>query len=339
MDMVYALNEDHGHHQEPGHPECPERLEAIQRGIEALPLRRIEGSPATNSELLLVHPQTYLHQVETTCQRPAHLDPDTYCTPRSTAVARSATGNLLAITQAVLTGNASAGYALIRPPGHHATPTHAMGFCLFNNIAIAVRYAQQKGWVRRVAIVDFDVHHGNGTQDVFYEDPHVLFISSHQYPLYPGTGRAEETGRGPGKGTTLNIPLPAGTSDEAFLQVYREVVGPVIERFAPDALFISAGYDAHWRDPLAQMHLSATGFYHVVTYLHTLGKKITGKGPVLTLEGGYDLDALRTSVRATFAALSGGKFPFTDDLGPSPYSDVSDLSPLITHLKTLHQVR
>ncbi len=339
MPLLYALNDDHIYHKEVGHPERPERLKAIQHAIRDLPLQRIVGTPATDADVQLVHPAKYLQYLETSCSEEVPLDPDTYCTPRSVAVARSAVGHLLAVTKEVLTEKAFAGFALIRPPGHHATPTRAMGFCLLNNLAIAVRYAQKQGWIQRAAIVDFDVHHGNGTQDVFYADPEVLFISSHEYPLYPGTGAMEDIGAGKGKGTTINIPLPAGTGDTAFLQIYHEIVGPAIERFAPDALFISAGYDAHWRDPLADLHLSATGFFEVVTYLRQVSEKVTGKGPVLSLEGGYDTEALSISVRATFSALSRGKIPFTDPIGPSPYADVSDLHLRIEQLKTLHHLR
>ena len=212
-------------------------------------------------------------------------------TPTSAAIRsrrrRLAAGGLCNVVGAVLQGEAANGFALVRPPGHHATPDRAMGFCLYNNVAIAARAAQAEHGLERVLIVDFDVHHGNGTQDAFYEDGSVLFFSTHQYPFYPGTGHWRETGSGRGAGTTVNVPMPAGVGDSGYFEAFDTVLAPIARRFQPQFILVSAGYDAHWNDPLAGMHLSIPGYAALIDRLLVLADELCGGRMVLTLEGGY----------------------------------------------------
>ena len=227
------------------------------------------------------------------------LDPDTFTSPESYDVALLAAGAAIqAAAHAMKTGETA--FALVRPPGHHAERDKAMGFCLFNNVAVAAADAIAEG-CERVAIVDIDVHHGNGTQWSFYDDPRVLYVSSHQYPFYPGTGAASETGRGAGAGLTVNIPLEAGATDADFDLVYRSIAVPVLEQFAPQLTLISAGYDAHEADPLAAMRMSAAGYARMIARLRVAAQK-TG-ALALATEGGYDLGALRGCLLATFEVL------------------------------------
>jgi len=230
------------------------------------------------------------------------LDPDTFTSPESYDVALLAAGSTIdAARHAVKTGEPA--LALVRPPGHHAEPDRAMGFCLFNNIAIAAAALRRDG-LARVAIVDIDVHHGNGTQAAFYADPTVLYISSHQFPYYPGTGGASETGSGAGRGFTLNIPLPAGSTDADYAAAYGSVAVPALEQFHPDAMLISAGYDAHELDPLAGMRMTTDGYGAIVALLDDVSSRVCGRRLAFVTEGGYHLDALRECLDATIRVLS-----------------------------------
>jgi acetoin utilization deacetylase AcuC-like enzyme len=261
---------------------------------------------ATVGELSAVHTPTYISDVESFALRGGgFLDPDTVVSPASYNAALYAAGGLIEAVNAVMTGNVKSAFALVRPPGHHAVRWAAKGFCLFNNIAVAARYAIANYNLERILIADFDVHHGNGTQDTFYDDPHVLYFSTHQSPWYPGSGHVEETGNGDGKGTTVNVPLPAWCGDDEYLRVYDEVLVPVARRFRPQLVLASAGYDAHSSDPLAQMQVSVTGFANVMHVLKGLAEELCDGRIVLTLEGGYNLDALAESTRATFDVLLG----------------------------------
>jgi acetoin utilization deacetylase AcuC-like enzyme len=234
----------------------------------------------------------------------------------------------------VLSGKADNALAAVRPPGHHAMPSHAMGFCIFGNVAIGARYAQKVYGIERVMIVDYDVHHGNGTEAMFYDDPSVLFVSTHQYPFYPGTGALNDIGTGAGKGYTVNIPLSAGHGDNNYAQVFEKVVWKVAARFQPQLILVSAGFDAHFSDPLAQMRLSLTGYAHLTRELLAMAKQFCGGKIAFVMEGGYNLQALSSGVLNIAHALLGNpdvSDPMGLDKKPEP-----DITPLITSLQKLH---
>jgi acetoin utilization deacetylase AcuC-like enzyme len=284
----------------PGHPERPERaaiFHEVARAFAAAGGVVREPRLASRDELGRVHTPEYLDAVAATDGRAAMLDPDTFTSPLSHQVACRAAG--AAIEAAMHTWQSGdATIAMVRPPGHHAEPDRAMGFCLYNNIAVAAAALRHAG-AARVAIIDFDVHHGNGTQAAFYGDATVCFASSHQYPYYPGTGAAEETGEGDGRGFTLNVPMAAGARDAEFLKVYEHTILPAAERFRPDVLLVSAGYDAHELDPLAGMRMTTAGFGRLVGLLKAASATMCGGRIAFITEGGYHLDALRACLEAT----------------------------------------
>ena len=286
----------------PGHPERPERaavLDSISNSRRAEGKVVREATSATREQLARVHTAEHIARLAGTRGTAAMLDPDTFTSPESYDVALLAAGAAVQAADHAVRAKEPA-FALVRPPGHHAERDKAMGFCLFNNVAVAAAAARASG-LDRVAIVDIDVHHGNGTQWIFYDDPTVLYVSTHQYPFYPGTGAATETGRGVGEGLTVNIPLEAGATDADFDLVYSSVAVPVLEQFAPQLTLISAGYDAHEADPLASMRMSAAGYARIIARLRMAAEK-TGALALVT-EGGYDLDALRDCLLATFEVL------------------------------------
>jgi acetoin utilization deacetylase AcuC-like enzyme len=289
----------------PGHPERVERADVFD-GI-ALHWRERGGlvvgpRAATVADLCRVHDPAYVDKVAATQGRAVRLEPDTYTSPESYDVATLAAGAVLsAVDYAIETG--APALALVRPPGHHAERDKAMGFCLFNNVAVGAAYARSRGHAR-VGIVDFDVHHGNGTQWIFYDDPSVLYVSTHQYPYYPGTGSAIEIGTGAGAGFTLNVPLEAGATDADYDLAFAELIVPTLEAFRPDLLLVSAGYDAHHRDPLASMRVSTDGFAAMVLRLWQLASRACGGRLVAVAEGGYDLFALAGGLEATIEVLS-----------------------------------
>ena len=292
-----------------GHPERAARLSAALEGIDRAGLRdaviALEPRRATVDELALVHPRPYLEALRTFCETGGGLlDPDTPASPGSWDTALLAAGAVLAAVDGLSAGDASAAFVGARPPGHHALADRAMGFCLVNNVAVAAATLAARG--ERVLVVDWDVHHGNGTQAIFWDDPRVLYVSTHQWPLYPGTGRVEETGGGRAPGTTINIPLPPGATGDVLLHAFDEVVTPAVDRFDPTWVLVSAGFDAHRADPLAELALSAGDF-------GVLARRVAGFAPapgrvVVVLEGGYDLGALRLSVGATMSAVLDGGF-------------------------------
>ena len=287
------------------HPERPERYDAVIEGLARAGLlqrmRRAEARTATDDELLLCHTAEYLKTARRDVEsgRPYLSTGDTDITPNSWEVAARAAGGVLNAVDAVLTGAARNAFCAVRPPGHHASASRGMGFCLFNNVAIAARHAQSRHGVGRVLIVDWDVHHGNGTQDIFYRDPSVFFFSTHQWPLYPGTGRADETGDGPGEGTTMNFPFPAGSGRSEILGAVENHLLPAAARFRPDLVLISAGFDSRAGDPLGSFTLSDEDFADLTRAV--MG--INGGRAVSVLEGGYDLDGLASSSSAHVAAL------------------------------------
>ena len=263
--------------------------------------------PATRGELLRVHSVDHLATIDATAGRAVALDPDTYTSPDSRDVALLASGAAMVAAERVLDASPSApahAFALVRPPGHHAERDRAMGFCLYNNVAVAAAHALALG-VRRVAIVDYDVHHGNGTQWIFYDDPRVLYISTHQHPFYPGSGAAEEAGHGPGEGFTVNVPLEAGATDGDYQAVFSALILPVLDQFAPELLLVSAGFDAHERDPIARMRLSTLGYASLTRQLCDVAKRHSRDRSVWVTEGGYDLRALEECLHSTLGVLSG----------------------------------
>ena len=297
----------YGHGGEP-HPEAPDRLLAIHREIEESGLIsrlvRLDPAPATRAQLSLVHEPTMIDRVEAlSAQGGGLLDEDTVVSSGSLKAALLAAGAGLTAVDALAAGTVDRAFLALRPPGHHATASRSMGFCLFNNVAVAAQYAIAHKGARRVAIVDWDLHHGNGTQDIFYARSDVLYISMHQHPLYPGTGAARETGEGEGQGSTLNIPLPAGAGDEVFVDKVKKVVVPALRRFAPDLLLISSGFDAHKDDPLGSLEVTDAGFRRVTELAVAAATELTGGRLISFLEGGYNLQALARASRAHVEAL------------------------------------
>ncbi len=295
-------------HETAGHPERPERLVAILQRLRAEGLLAgravVEPEPASVETVALIHDSAYIASVEAFARMGGGwIDPDTFVCPASYDVALLAVGAAVAAVDRVLDGRVARAFALVRPPGHHAEPSRAMGFCLFNNIAVAAQHALSHRGLARVAILDWDVHHGNGTQAAFYETDSVLFVSIHQWPLYPGTGRADETGRGRGLGYTLNLPLPPGTGDRAYFDLFDRVIGPRLAEYRPELLLVSAGFDAHRDDPLAAMEVTEEGFAGMAARVRRWADALCGGRLALVLEGGYNLSALAASVEATLRAL------------------------------------
>lgn len=291
------------HTTPPGHPERPERAEVFDQVASAWRDkggRVVEPRAATREELLRVHDAAHVDAMETTRGRAVMLDADTFTSPESYEIALLAAGAAVqAAEHALDTGEAA--FALVRPPGHHAERDKPMGFCLFNNVAVAAAAAIARG-LARVAVVDIDVHHGNGTQWMFYGDPKVLYVSTHQFPFYPGTGAADETGSGAGQGFTVNLPLAAGATDADYAAAYRKVA-LVLDGYLPELLLVSAGFDAHEDDPLASMRMTTAGYAAVVKSLADTAARL-GCPMALVTEGGYDLDALRACLEGSLGALA-----------------------------------
>jgi acetoin utilization deacetylase AcuC-like enzyme len=294
----------------PGHPERPERFDAVLEGLAPLipKLDRLASHPAAEEELLLCHTAHYLEQARADVESGQHClaTGDTDITPNSWEVAIRAVGGVLNAVDAVCTGRAANAFCAVRPPGHHATPRRGMGFCLLNNIAIGARYAQRKHGVARVLIVDWDVHHGNGTQDIFYTDPTVFFFSTHQWPLYPGTGRADEIGDGAGLGTTMNFPFPAGSGRTEILGAVQNALMPAMEQFRPELVMISAGFDSRIGDLLGRFTLTDEDFTDLTRAVMEIAERTAGGGVVSVLEGGYNLGGLASAAAAHVQALAAG---------------------------------
>jgi len=313
-------------HDLPGHPENRTRLERImaalrdERLLDRMAL--VPPQPADLSLLARVHDAAYVGELQAFAgQGGGHIDADTYVGRRSFDAARLAAGGAAELVRAVLEGQAQNGIALVRPPGHHAVRASGMGFCLLNNVAVAAQAALDEFGLQRVLIVDWDVHHGNGTQDIFYDSPQVLFFSTHQYPYYPGSGGVGETGAGAGRGATVNVPLPTGVGDTGFRRIYADILTPLVERFQPELILISAGFDAHWDDPLAGLRLSLNGFRELAQTVLALADRLCGGRVIAVLEGGYNLTVLSHAVADLCRALLGDAAPGPDPLGPSPWSE------------------
>jgi acetoin utilization deacetylase AcuC-like enzyme len=308
MPLAVVTSERFADHLTPvGHPERAERAEVMQ----AVTMKWqesggvvLEPRAATDNDLARVHTREHIVDLTSRRGRASMIDEDTYTSPESDDVARLAAGAVLTAVDHVLDGRPpSRALVMVRPPGHHAEAGRAMGFCLYNNIAVGAAHARSRG-CQRVAIVDYDVHHGNGTQWIFYEDPTVLFVSSHQYPFYPGTGAAGETGRGSGLGFTLNLPLTVGTKDEEIQRLYEEHALPKVRGFAPGLILVSAGFDAHERDPLGQLRMTTPGFARLSQSLVELADSVCGGRIVFVTEGGYDTRALAECLEAVIQVAS-----------------------------------
>jgi acetoin utilization deacetylase AcuC-like enzyme len=340
MKVGYVYDPVYLRHDTGAHPENSRRLEAIVARLEQSGLKErltlIRPRPATAAELAPVHHEAYIRRIKEVGQSGGGwLDIETVMSPGSWEAALFAAGGAIRAVDAVMAGEVNSAFALVRPPGHHAMPHEAMGFCIFNNVAIAARYALKRHSLGRVAIIDFDVHHGNGTQEAFYDDPAVLYVSTHQYPHYPGTGEAGETGAGQAEGTNVNIPLPRGCGDAEYEQVFAEVIVPVVKRFRPELILVSAGYDAYREDGLAQMQVTVTGFARMVSIIKGLAGDLCGGRLVLCLEGGYQLEALAYSVKATFDVLR-GETEIEDPFGPPPRLFAPDIDSLLASVKKTH---
>jgi acetoin utilization deacetylase AcuC-like enzyme len=297
------------------HPERPERLQAVGRLLQADAAPewiRVPARDASGEELERIHVPEHVDRVAATARLSRFaFDADTPASARTFAAARRAAGGVLAAVDAVMARSVSNGFALVRPPGHHAERDRAMGFCFFNNVALAAAHLRVVHGLRRVLIVDWDVHHGNGTQHSFYRDPSVLFVSSHQYPFYPGTGSAREVGAGEGEGFTLNLPFSQGYGDAQYVRAFLDVVEPVARRFAPEFILVSAGFDAHRRDPLGGMEVTEDGFAALARVLLRAAREVCQDRLVAVLEGGYDLEGLTRSIAAVLSEMKGDRIAET----------------------------
>lgn len=324
-----------------GHPEHAGRLLAIQQLLKRermlQPLRQVAPVPARHAQLRSVHTERHIDLIRWSAQRGGGmLGPDTYVRPGSYDEALLAAGSGCAVVDAVMAGVVDNGLALVRPPGHHAASNSAEGFCLFNNVAVVARHVQQAYGLERVAVIDFDVHHGNGTERVFYTDPTVLFVSSHLFApfFYPGSGHMNDIGSGAGAGHTVNVPFRSGVGDNGYRAAFEQVIRPIVAAFKPQFILISAGFDAHWRDPLASASLSLTGYDWLCRELIAWADTLCDGRIVFILEGGYFLDALAGGVLNLVYALQ-RRTTVTDPLGPCPDPE-QDISPLLHRLKQQH---
>ena len=310
MALGYVLDDLFALHQPPGpHPERPARIVAVRDALREAGLerrgQRVATRPARDDELGLVHTGPYVDDLARALPgQSGWLDPDTYFAPRTWDAALAAAGGAIDLARAVLDGQVARGLALVRPPGHHAEPDRAMGFCLFNNAALAAAAARAAG-AARVCVLDWDVHHGNGTQHAFERDPAVMYLSVHQFPFYPGTGAPEEIGQGEGRGTTVNVGLPAGAGDADVLAAFDRVLVPALVGFAPDLVVVSAGFDAHRADPLAGLDMTEAGYRAVARRVVAAADQVAGGRVVTVLEGGYDLGALSRSLVAVVEEMEG----------------------------------
>lgn len=324
-----------------GHPEHPRRFDTIDRFLHDLSDASFVHVQTErlleSSELHMVHTEPYLLELHKKISgENQFLDyGDTYCNPASFDAAMNAVGASMEIVRRLHSGHISSGFALVRPPGHHATSNRALGFCLLNNIALTARQAQRLGY-KKVFIVDFDVHHGNGTNDIFYSDADVYYFSTHQWGIFPGSGGIEEVGIDDGIMTTMNIPLPAGVGGEGMRAIIQELLLPTVNRFKPDILLVSAGFDAHWRDPLASLQLSTHDFYQLAKELHRLAQEHCEGKIVFLLEGGYDPEVISYCVKAVFSVLAG--IAFEDDPIGGPRHAEPDVSELIFQAQRIHEL-
>ncbi len=332
------------------HPENSARSGVLNKAVRELlaydtRFVNLEPLPADLDRIATVHSQSYISDLQQFCLGGGGMAATTTpVSPASFETARFAAGGLLQGIDEIMAGRAANAFALVRPPGHHAVPDSALGFCLFNNVAIAARYLLEVYRLERVLIIDWDVHHGNGTQDIFYDDSRVMFFSTHQTRLFPGTGSLHETGDERGRGFTANLPLPAGCGDEMLAEIYRHLLEPLVERFKPQFILVSAGYDGHWRDPLGSLTLSALGYARLTRQVQQWAATYCAGRLALTLEGGYDLAALTGSVTASLLTLAGFLPEQAAQLdqagvGPGGYSPQTEpLRDLLRQAREIHKV-
>lgn len=336
---VYVVDHDLYTKHNPGwmHPESPQRLQAIRRYVDRLqdlPLKKLAPRKAEENEILAVHTKEHLDSILSVKGQTTYLDPDTGVSEDSVDAAfYAAGGGIEAVKKVCESDTLDNAFALLRPPGHHAERDQAMGFCLFNNIAVAARAVIDNGWAKKVAIMDWDVHHGNGTQHAFERDAQIMYVSTHRYPFYPGTGHQAEIGYDEGEGTIVNVPLEIEANDGDYGVAFHEVVIPAIQKFEPDLLLVSAGFDAHRRDPLGGMRVSTDAFAAMCSLLQDLANELTNRGLALFLEGGYDLDALGSSVSACMKVLSGAS------ASELPVDARASTSAVVNMVKEAHQKR
>lgn len=339
-ELVLFYPTGHEAHAFTGHLERPERVETIRTALQSCgwwePFPRLEPVEIPIEVINTVHDPAWLPQLESICRRTNYLDLNTYVTPASFTLALRAAGGTASVATAVWRGEAKRGFALARPPGHHATYQRGGGFCLLNNIALAAEMLLQNEGAQRLAIIDLDLHHGNGTQDIFWRRGDVLYISTHQMPLFPGTGWLTDIGNGPGEGTTANFPLPPGSGDLAFRTIMDELIVPLLDRFIPEMILVSFGFDTHWRDPLGSLLLSASEYGHLITSLVDWTDKHCSGRIMLVLEGGYDLLAATACAMGVTAALLGQSW--TDSVGPAPYVEKMEWQRMVEQAKKLWKI-
>jgi acetoin utilization deacetylase AcuC-like enzyme len=343
MSVGYVSDIIYQQHDTNDHVEGKDRLTAIETALEKAGVKEqiqlIQPRPATIDEIAAVHDMGYLQDLKKEIDGGGGwLDPDTYVSRGSWDAALYAAGGLMNAVDSVMSKKHSSAFALVRPPGHHAVHMHQMGFCLFNNVSVAARFALNNYNIKRIMIIDFDVHHGNGTQEAFYTDQQVLYCSTHEYPWYPFTGRADETGDKAGHGCNLNIPMEADVGDREYLRIFNEVIAPAAKRYKPDLMLVSAGYDAHWKDTISNINLTTTGYARIARIIKGIADECCDGRMVCTLEGGYHRAALAFSVAATFEMMLGHD-EVIDPFGepPATYSP-PDFDGFINMLRDIHKL-
>lgn len=335
-DMVYYYPDGHAAHYEDGHPERPERVETIRLALQNAdlwePFPKLAPIEIPDSLIKTIHSPAYLNSLELTCRRAGHLDMDTYTTQASWELAHHAAGGAAAVAAVIWEGRAKRGFALTRPPGHHAMHGQGMGFCLLNNIAIAAEYLLENYDLQRLAIVDLDLHHGNGTQDIFWSRDDVFYLSTHQSPFYPGSGHLEDIGEGKGAGWTANFPLPPGSGDTAFTTIMDTLILPLLDLRKPQMILVSYGFDPHWMDPLGSLLLTADGYGKLIQKLCDWADHHCDGKVALILEGGYDLDAANACSLAVVSAMLGKTWV---DPYPCPYEEAKGWQYILNRAQSL----
>ena len=339
-EIVYFYPEGHQAHYEAGHPERPERVETIKQALEAADLwdryPKLPPLQLENTVLSKVHHPSYLTGIKRLCEEGQPIDMDTYTTPATWQLALNAAGGAAAVARMVWCGESKRGFALSRPPGHHATHRTGMGFCILNNVAIAAQQLISMEGAKHLAIIDFDLHHGNGTQDIFWERGDVLFVSTHQSPLYPGSGAVNEIGAGKGEGKTVNLPLPPSSGDLAFMTCLQQLILPLLDRYQPEMILVSYGFDPHWRDPLGHLLLSAVGYGQLIGNLVKWADEHCQGRIMLNLEGGYDLEAAAACSLSVVSRLLGGEWD--DSVGVSPRPEGQSWQAVLSMAKEIWQI-